>query len=160
MNPRCTFSRLAVASLIIIAGLACDTSPTGPSDPTAETYAASLGINLAAMTKLYPDLYIQDVIVGAGAVATTGKKIDFIYTGYLVDGTQFDSNVAAGGLATPLTLDQNTFITGFALGIPGMRVGGKRKLVVGSSFGYGAAGSLGIPGNATLVFDVQLKSVQ
>jgi FKBP-type peptidyl-prolyl cis-trans isomerase len=132
------------------------TDPGVPSVPANETFAASLGVNIPAMTKKSDDLYIQDVVAGTGAEATNGRILRVMYTGYLANGQRFDGN--EGGAPFTFTLGGNV-ITGWNQGLAGMRVGGKRKLVIGSNLGYGPSGSGRIPGNATLVFNVELVSM-
>ena len=87
------------------------------------------------------------------------------YTGWLYDGskaetkgTQFDSNTGRGAFFFVLGAGQ--VIAGWDQGVAGMKVGGKRRLIIPPSLGYGSAGAGPIPGNATLVFDVELLSVQ
>jgi FKBP-type peptidyl-prolyl cis-trans isomerase len=143
--------------LLLAAVVSCDsTKPGTASDPATETYAASLGVDLTQMTKLTPDLYIQDKTVGTGATAAVGSTITASYTLHLVDGTLVES----GTLPQPgFLLGFGNLIEGWDKGIPGMKVGGSRRLIVGSTLGYGSAGSPpSIPGNATLVFDMQLLS--
>jgi FKBP-type peptidyl-prolyl cis-trans isomerase len=107
------------------------------------------------MTKKSADLYIQDLVVGTGAEATSNHIIRVTYTGWLKNGTQFDSNVNWA-----FQLGVHGVISGWDQGIAGMRVGGKRRLVIGSNLGYGPAGNPPrIPANATLVFDVELVSI-
>jgi peptidylprolyl isomerase len=125
-------------------------------DPTELEFAASLGVDLAQMTKTASGLYYQDLVVGTGAVAEVGGDVTVHYTGWLHDGTEFDSSL--GG--NPATFNLNGVIPGWREGIPGMKVWGKRKLVIPPSLGYGKSGVPGlIPGNATLVFDVELLGV-
>lgn len=149
---------LAFASLVSSCALA---DSTQPSVPATETFAASLGVDISTMTMIHPDLYYKDVVVGTGTPdAARNKIITVFYTGYLKDGTVFDSNVGKDSLRIVLTdIGRSGVITGWVLGIPGMKPGGKRKLVIGSSFGYGARDG-GVPPNSTLVFDVELKRVQ
>lgn len=105
-------------------------------------------------------LIIQDEVVGTGAEAVAGKKVTVNYIGTLSDGTKFDSSYDRG---TPFsfTLGAGEVIQGWDQGVSGMKVGGKRKLTIPSSLGYGASGIPGvIPGGATLIFEVELLSVQ
>lgn len=102
-----------------------------------------------------------DVVLGIGTAAATGKTATVTYTGWLYSdtaadhkGTQFDAGTFS------FTLGQNQVIAGFEQGVSGMKVGGKRTLLIPSSMGYGAAGSGAIPPNAGLVFDVALTAVQ
>lgn len=148
--------RLLALPALLLAVTSCEPSaPEGPSDPAAETYAASLNVDIPSMTKVDANLYYQDLTVGTGAVAAVNKTITVSYTGYLVNGTSFDS-----GSLPPTVLNDANLIAGWVVGIPGMKVGGKRKLVIGSNYAYGSRGNGSIPPNATLVFDVELKDVK
>lgn len=127
-------------------------SRTSPSVPATDTYAASLGVNIATMTKKSDNLYFQDLAVGTGEPVTVGRTLTMNYTGWLANGTRFDGGQFAFALGTGMV------IAGWDQGIQGMKVGGKRKLVIGSELGYGARGSGPIPPHATLVFDVEVVS--
>ena len=148
----------ALAAVALIAACGKDAALDIPSNPAVEVYAASLGVSIAAMTKKSDALYVQDIVVGTGADAISGKTLRMTYSGYLINGNKFDSNV--GGSAFSFQLGASQVIAGWDLGIQGMKVGGKRKIVIGSALGYGRAGSGPIPPNATLVFDVEVLSVQ
>lgn len=107
----------------------------------------------------------DDIVVGTGAQAIGGRKLTVHYTGWLYDadrpeskGTQFDSSV--GGAPYQFTLGLGQVIAGWDQGLPGMRVGGVRRLIVPPSLGYGSSGSGSIPGNRALVFDVELLAVE
>ena len=149
---------LSLIPLALAAACLTGTDPGTPSNPATETYASSLGVNISQMQKISDALYYQDLIVGTGATAATGRSVSVTYTGWLVDGTQFDSNV--GKTPSSFVLGQGLVIQGWELGILGMRAGGKRRLVIGSDLAYGSAGYLDIRPNTTLVFDVQVLSVQ
>ena len=97
-------------------------------------------------------------MVGTGAEAIAGRTVRVTYSGFLVNGSRFDSNV--GGSAFSFTLGAGMVISGWDQGVLGMKVGGKRKLVIGSALGYSNQGQGPIPANATLVFDVELLGVQ
>jgi FKBP-type peptidyl-prolyl cis-trans isomerase FkpA len=152
----------AAALLLALSATAClsgtDPNVGTPSNPATETYAASLGVNVAQMTKLSNDLYYQDLTVGTGTQVTPGKQLTVNYTGWLTNGFQFDTSI--GKTPFTFTLQGAQVIAGWDLGIVGMHAGGKRRLVIGSNLGYGPGGFGTIPGNATLVFDVTVVSTQ
>jgi len=158
LRPARIVSTLAAA---LFAFGACSDSDAGnmngPSDPASEVFASALGVNLAQMTQVADRLYVQDLAVGTGAEATSGRQLRMRYTGWLRTGTQFDSNTSANGFQFQLGVGQ--VIQGWDIGVAGMKVGGRRRLVFGSQYGYGPRGSGPIPPNATLVFDVELVSV-
>jgi FKBP-type peptidyl-prolyl cis-trans isomerase len=105
------------------------------------------------------ELEITDEVVGTGTEAVAGKTVGVHYTGWLVDGTKFDSSKDRGRPFS-FTLGRGQVIAGWDQGVAGMKVGGKRKLVIPPHLGYGASGAGGvIPPDATLTFDVELLSV-
>ena len=119
-----------------------------------------------------PGLKIVDVAVGTGAAATAGKSVTVRYTGWLYDGTranlkgaQFDPAVPATTPSSTLTFTvgvttgTNGVIPGFSSGTEGMLLNGKRTVYIPPALGYGAAGKGSVPGNADLVFDIELVSV-
>lgn len=113
----------------------------------------------AKSKKLAGGLEIEDTVVGKGAKAEPNKKVTVHYTGKLTNGTQFDSSVGKDPFT--FTLGAHQVIAGWDEGVKGMKVGGKRKLTIPASMGYGAAGAGGvIPPNATLLFDVELLKVE
>ena len=148
MNLRMTnmrLSSLALAATLLFA--ACDTDPVDVDDVSA--------------------LQVIDLTAGSGATAAVGSRVVMHYTGWLysesaVDhkGEKFDSSVDRGAPLSPFTLGTSAVIRGWDQGIPGMRVGGRRRLIIPSSLGYGAQGSGPIPGGSALVFDVELVSIQ
>ncbi len=104
-------------------------------------------------------LVIEELVVGSGAAASAGQKVSVHYTGWLSDGTRFDSSKDRGDPFI-FPLGKGHVIKGWDEGVAGMQAGGKRKLTVPSALGYGARGAGGvIPPNATLVFEVELLSV-
>ena len=104
-------------------------------------------------------LQVEDLVVGDGAEAQSGKEITVHYTGWLTDGTQFDSSIDR---KQPLSivLGVGQVIKGWDQGIEGMKIGGKRKLTIPPELAYGnrAVGGV-IPKNATLVFEVELLDI-
>jgi len=104
-------------------------------------------------------LIIEDVTVGEGAAAATGQKVTVHYTGWLTNGTQFDSSKDRNDPFV-FPLGGGRVIKGWDEGVQGMKVGGKRKLTIPPALGYGARGAGStIPPNATLVFEVELLGV-
>jgi len=122
-------------------------------------FAASLDVNLAASTKTAHGAYYRDLVVGTGATVSTGQTISVRYTGWLSNGTQFDSNTTK---PDPLTfkLGAGQVIVGFDEALVGARVGSQRQLIVPPSLGYGAYDYGPIPGNSVIVFKVEVISVQ
>jgi len=140
------FSLSAVAALLVLTSItaACDTS-------TAPT--------------ITPPYSQVDLTLGTGTAATTGMFITVNYTGWLYDvtktdqkGLQFETSIGSTPFA--LTLGSGQVIAGWDRGIPGMMVGGTRRLVIPPSLAYGGTRNGVIPPNAALVFDIQLLSAQ
>ena len=112
-------------------------------------------------------LQITDATVGNGAVAGKGNEVTVHYTGWLYDpkaadkhGQKFDSSRDRNEPFS-FTLGARRVIAGWDMGVAGMKVGGKRTLVIPSDLGYGSRGAgSAIPPNATLVFDVELLGVK
>ena len=107
-----------------------------------------------------------DTVVGDGTAATAGKEVDVHYTGWLFDenapdnkGQKFDSSLDRGQVFS-FPLGAGHVIKGWDEGVAGMKIGGKRTLIIPAEMGYGARGAGGvIPPNAILVFDVELHGV-
>ena len=101
-----------------------------------------------------------DQVVGKGASPVKGKQVKVHYTGTLENGKKFDSSVDRKEPFV-FVIGMGQVIPGWDEGVMSMKAGGKRKLIVPAKLGYGAAGAGGvIPPNATLIFDVELLSVQ
>jgi len=140
----------AAAALAIIAAL----TPAGRSDAADNQ-----------VTEMPNGLKYTDVKAGDGATAKAGNKVSVNYTGWLSDngakGKKFDSSLDRGQ-PFQFTLGAHQVIAGWDEGVAGMKVGGKRTLIIPPELGYGARGAGGgaIPPNATLIFDVDLLQVQ
>lgn len=102
-----------------------------------------------------------NIVTGTGAEAVAGKKVTVEYTGTLLNGKKFDSSKDRGQPFS-FTLGAGEVIKGWDEGVAGMKVGGKRKLVIPSNMAYGARGTPdgSIPPNATLVFEIELLKVE
>jgi peptidylprolyl isomerase len=100
-----------------------------------------------------------DEVVGTGDAPTKGKKVKVHYTGRLTDGKKFDSSVDRGQ-PFEFVIGVGQVIKGWDEGVAGMKVGGKRQLIIPAGLGYGARGAgSAIPANAELIFDVELLGV-
>jgi len=162
----------AIAAIVIVlfAGLAfaacgddgdSNTTPTATTvqsegDPTVTNGEGPPPVS-AEPTVTDSGLQIIDIEVGTGAEAALASTITIDYTGWLADGTVFDSTVDSG---QPLTYPVNQFIDGWKEGIPGMKEGGKRRLIIPSDLAYGPGGYGNIPPDAELTFDVELLAVE
>jgi FKBP-type peptidyl-prolyl cis-trans isomerase len=106
-------------------------------------------------------LQYWDIVVGAGKLAKEGDGVRVHYTGWLTNGKKFDSSVDAGRPFT-FVLGNGEVIKGWDEGVAGMKVGGKRQLHIPPDLGYGENGTPDgtIPPNSTLIFEVQLLSIQ
>lgn len=138
-----------------------DISITESPIPTAEiSTSTSVTISPTVMNDINDGkLKIEDLKIGTGAEAVLGKSVTVNYKGTLSDGTQFDSSYDRG---TPFTfnLGGGDVIQGWDQGVVGMKVGGKRRLTIPASLGYGDRAVGSIPANSTLIFEIELLKVE
>lgn len=154
---------ILAAGLLVAALCACsepgvDQSGVPADQRVADRYSVSLGINLEKMERRPTGLYVQDLLVGEGMRADSGDIATVHYTGWLPTGVEFDSS--RQGEAFEVALGYGRVIAGWDQGVVGMRVGGRRRLVVPPALGYGEGGRGPIPANSTLVFDIELLDVE
>jgi len=121
-------------------------------------YDVSGGIMNTASPAANAGLIVQDEVIGTGAEATAGSLVSVQYTGKLENGTVFDTSAGKAPIQFPL--GQGYVIQGWELGITGMKVGGKRLLIVPPDMGYGDKANGPIPANSTLIFEVELVGVK
>ncbi len=110
--------------------------------------------------KMNGELVIEDLKVGEGAEAVKHDIVTVNYTGWLTNGTKFDSSLNPGRSPFRFTVGAGQVIQGWDQGIPGMKVGGKRKLTIPPSMGYGNQNMGAIPPNSTLIFEVDLLGIE
>lgn len=133
MNHVHVWSAALVAASLL--SLACSESPTAPTE-----------------------LVIVDMVVGTGATAAAGDTVTVHYVGSFTSGQVFESSYAANRPFT-FRLGTGAVIQGWDQGVPGMRVGGKRRLTIPPHLGYGSQPVGPIPANSTLVFEIELLSI-
>jgi FKBP-type peptidyl-prolyl cis-trans isomerase len=104
-------------------------------------------------------LVVEDLAVGTGATAVNGDTVTVHYVGTLTNGTKFDSSYDRGTPLGPFRLGAGQVIPGFEQGIVGMRIGGKRRITIPPSLGYGNQAVGSIPPNSTLIFEVDLVTI-
>jgi FKBP-type peptidyl-prolyl cis-trans isomerase len=142
------------------AATAASAQPTGTPAATAAQSGGGPPAVSAQPTVTASGLQIIDIKIGDGAEAVKGHTVSVHYTGWLADGTKFDSSLDRGQ-PLPFLLGAGQLIPGFDEGVVGMKVGGERRLIIPPDLAYGADGYPPlIPANATLTFDVQLISVK
>ena len=150
---------LAIALLIVIALIAVRIWPD-PAETVDSNSDFALGLSTAEVITTASGLQYQDDVVGDGAEATPGSVVVVHYTGWLTDGTKFDSSVDRGQPFS-FPLGAGRVIQGWDEGVAGMKVGGVRILSIPANLGYGEGGAPPvIPGGATLIFQVELLEVQ
>jgi FKBP-type peptidyl-prolyl cis-trans isomerase FkpA len=159
-RSRGSFGMVGTAILSATALAACGTdSPTRVCEEIEAsvedaTYAPELNVTVSNLTALI-GVYIEDRVIGTGPVAEAGDVVDMKYTGWLVDGTQFDASNSF-----PFILGLSNVIIGWHAGIEGMQAGGTRLLVIPPSSAYGLCSTgAAIPANSILVFEVEMNSL-
>ncbi len=172
-STRHVLTLVALAAAVAVAGCAhrpdsapAAAAPAAPApSPAATPTPAPAPAAAAAPTEnkvhhLASGLVYEDIVVGSGTMADPGLTATVHYTGWLTDGTKFDSSLDRGQ-PFKFQIGAGQVIRGWDEGVKGMRVGGKRRLTIPPDLGYGAQGAGGvIPPNATLVFEVQLLGVE
>jgi FKBP-type peptidyl-prolyl cis-trans isomerase FkpA len=113
----------------------------------------------ASATTTASGLVYEDLKVGDGATVKSGDSVTMNYTGWLTDGTKFDSSIDRGK-PSDFTIGVGNVIKGWDEGVVGMRANGTRLLVIPPSLGYGTTATASIPANSTLIFEVQLVAIK
>ena len=151
--------RAALEALQKDAAAAAEAKARDGGDATVtagDAYRAANG-KRAGVTTTASGLQIETLTAGTGESPAATDKVKVHYVGTLIDGTKFDSSIDRG---EPITFPLDHVIKGWGEGLQLMKVGGKARLVIPPSLGYGAGGTGPIPPNATLVFEVQLLSIE
>jgi hypothetical protein len=127
--------------------------PTGGTDVTKMTDGSDPTAEDPGLRDIGGGLKVRDLKEGDGPEVRPGDSVTAYYTGWLTNGTVFDSSRRKG---EPVPFSLNEVVPGWGRGIPGMKLGGIRKLVIPPDLAYGPAGRPGIPPNSTLIFEVEL----
>lgn len=152
---------LSAATLVMLAACDLSTEPDVPDpiDPAQDTYAPSLGINIATMTKTSTGLYYKDNVIGTGGAAATGDSVLVHYTLWLTNGTKVESSKDQ---TNPLPgrfligdVSERATIPGFQQGLIGMQPGGIRVLVIPPQLAWGSRGFPPVQPNANIVFQLE-----
>jgi FKBP-type peptidyl-prolyl cis-trans isomerase FkpA len=150
-----TAAAFVLAGAALLSLLGCGKAPPEPTPepPPVVTHEPE--------TPEPPDLVSEDLVVGTGVEVHDGDKVKVNYTGRLLKTNfMFDTSIGKGKKPFDFTVGKGGVITGWDLGVVGMKVGGKRRLTIPSRLGYADKGSPPkIPGKATLVFEVELLAV-
>jgi peptidylprolyl isomerase len=123
-------------------------------------YAPELQVDLGLMAHMPSGLYMKDITVGTGdRVAVNGAILRVHYTGWLSNGVEFDSSRDENA-PLEFTMGQGEVLRGWEEALTGMRVGGRRLIVLPAALGFGEGGLPGVvPPNATLVFDLEIVEI-
>jgi len=164
---------VAAVSLLVVTSIAgCDVRNRGKVERSVDDsgtaaaavptdFAESLGVDLSQMRQTPSGLYIQDLAEGRGLAARSGHVVVVQYTGWLPNGEKIDSSRDAGEPRSFQLGARRDVIAGWEEGVTGMRIGGKRLLVIPPQLAYGARGVPGaIPPNATLVYEFELLEIR
>ena len=163
---------IAVLALAPALG-ACDRGQDAAPDPEFDSarpvpsesdvpadFAEDLSIDLGAMTETATGLFVQDLVEGRGLAARSGHVVVVHYTGWLPNGEEIDTTRDAEARSFQLGARRDV-IAGWEEGVSGMRIGGKRRLVIPPRLAYGARGVPGaIPPNATLIYEFELLDIK
>ena len=151
------FRLLTILGCLAVAACNDSTAPAVPIEQT--TFDPILGVDLSQSTKLPSGMYYRDLTVGTGTTLAVGQTVGMRYVGYLANGEVFDQNAPPKEILS-FPLGAGWVIKGWDLGVVGMKVGGRRQLIIPPELGYGSRAYGPIPGNSVLVFTVDALSAQ
>src|SRR5262249_44261261 len=170
-NCKLQMKRSLLLTLVLLTVVACgekaeqpQTAPAQspaaqPAQPAEQSAKKEITVNDANAVTTPSGLKYVDLVQGKGDEAKSGQTVDVNYTVWLTNGTKFDSSYDAG---QPISfkLGAGLVVQGWDEGIAGMKVGGKRKLIIPPDLGYGSRGKGPVPPNAIMVFEVELVGVR
>lgn len=160
MSYRVLVSAVLLTAMLVQAGCTGSDDLFIPEPVSVEEteFAPELGVDLDAMIRTSQGLYYLDLEVGEGDIVESGDLVTFHFSGWVSDGTLFETT--EGGEPESYWIGTGDVIPGWDIGVPGMRVGGKRKLVVPYFLGFGPLSDDVIPPYANLVFEIDVVGLQ
>ena len=152
-----SLSAVAAIALMAACDLSTDPNLPDPIDPAKDSYATALGVDIATMTKLANGVYIKDKTVGQGGAAAANDSVQINYTGWLPNGTQFDTSKQPSRKPLEFVVGKGVYIPAFETAVVGMQPGGVRLIVIPTALAYSTLGKpeAGIPPNTNLVFQLE-----
>jgi peptidylprolyl isomerase len=158
LRPRLVATALAILSVSVVLFAACRSGdggppPTGTADGQGPPPVSGQPITTGS------GLQFIDIKRGTGDSPEPGETVVIHYTGWLEDGTKFESSLDSGQPAS-FKIGEGDVIEGWDIGVATMQVGGKRRLIIPPHLAYGEAGRGPVPPNATLIFDIELLEVR
>ena len=157
----CHDTSTSTASTTTTASSTDTTTPSSPPSTATSSDPTMINGKKVKFTTTPSGLKYYDMKVGTGPHPKVGQTISVQYTGTLLDGTKFDSSYDHGGQPIDFPIGMGQVIKGWDEGVPTMKVGGKRRLIIPGDLAYGANPPTPlIPPNATLVFDIELVGVK
>lgn len=153
--PRSIRRLAAFALTVVTAACAAEAVSVPAAIPLeSQTWAPALQVTLSQFTKLPSGVYYLDSLAGTGTTISGTPTVAVLYAGFLPNGTKFDERAG-----TPICFPLSGLIEGWKVGMQGMKVGGKRRLLIPSSLGYGSSANGPIPANSNLLFNLTLQGV-
>jgi FKBP-type peptidyl-prolyl cis-trans isomerase len=160
VSPKTRLLPLIIGLLVVIAAVVALIVSQQPQPAKTVAMCDALPEFKPVAANTITALKTEEITVGSGVEAKAGSTLAMNYVGYLPDGTKFDSSCDRGQ-PFAVQIGAGQVIKGWDQGIPGMKVGGKRRLLIPSELAYGSQSPGGvIPANSPLIFDVELVAVQ
>ena len=149
----------AIVALAVLSACDLSTAPDVPDpiDPANDSYASSLGVDIATMTKLSSGVYVKDKVVGTGTPAVANDSVQINYTGWTPNGFQFDTSKLPSRKPLEFVIGKGVYIPAFEAAVVGMQPGGTRQIIIPTALAYGPVGNAnaGIPPNTNLIFQIE-----
>ena len=160
-EPTDTSSASSPTASVAVSTMGPQASVAAPGDVGKIPDTTTVDGKTVTLKTLPSGVKYYDMVVGKGANPKNGQSVSVQYTGTLLDGTKFDSSYDHGGQPIDFPIGVGSVIKGWDEGVPSMKVGGKRRLVIPAALAYGAnPPTPTIPANATLLFDIELVGIK